>query len=84
MDEFFGVAGDHHPAKCQGHNLGDLLWGEYFSLTFGIFVGLPVRRSVGLGFGRARSWLVGFGFQVRQGDLVAMLLGACIGVSGHV
>ena len=45
---------------------------------------LPVRRSVGLGFGRARSWLVGFGFQVLQGDLVAMLLGACIGVSGHV
>ena len=42
VDEFFGVAGYHHPAKGQGHNLGDLFWSEDFSLSLGIFVGTPI------------------------------------------
>ena len=29
VDEFFGMAGYHHPAKGQGHNLGDLFCPEH-------------------------------------------------------
>ena len=42
VDEFFGMAGYHHPSEGQGHNLGDLFWCEDFSFSFGVLVGTPI------------------------------------------
>ena len=42
VNELFGVACDHHSAEGQGHDLGNLLWGEHFSFSRGVLVVAPV------------------------------------------